>query len=162
MCLHSDPHLLVCCFLPQMLSRCVFFLWTLALLSLLPHFAPVVLSLAAGLRFPPSPSNSLHFCFTGCCSLPAFDSLPIPSLSLTRTALPPFLVHSSSHSLSRLFLSPSLDLVYLLAGTHRTSISEGGRFNPVLMLWLHVCSLPRTDLITPVLPQHATITPRIL
>lgn len=113
MFLHPDPHLLVCCFLSQMLSRCVFFLWTLALLSLLSHFAPVVLSLAAGLRFPPSLSKSLHFCSTGCCLLPAFGSLPIPSLSLARIALPPFLVHSSSHSLSQLFLSPSLSFTYL-------------------------------------------------
>ncbi len=69
-------------------------------------------SLAAGFRFPRSPSKSLHFCSTGCCLLPAFDSLPSP-LSLARSALPPFLVNSSSHSLSWLFLSPSLSFTYL-------------------------------------------------
>lgn len=144
MFLQSDPHLLVCCFFSQMLSRCVFLLWTLALLSLLPHFARFVLSLAAGLRFSPSPSNSQHFCSTGCCLLPAFDSLPIPSLSLTRTALPPFLVHSSSHSLSRIFLSPLLSFMYLqeLVVPQSVRVVMEGGFNPVLMLCVHVCSQP--------------------
>lgn len=104
--------------------------------------------------FPPSPSNSLHFCFAGCCTLPASDSLP-PTHPLARSlalaALPPFLVHSASHSLSRLFHSPSL--VHLLARTGHTSLRDavGGSVRARCIF--------RTDAITAVLHQHAAITP---
>lgn len=166
MFLHPDPHLLVCCFLLQMLSRCVFFLWTLALFSLLPHFAPVVLSLVAGLCFPPSSSKSLHFCSTGCCLLPAFDSLPIPSLSLARTALRclPFwliLPPTPSHGFS------SLPRSRLPTCRNSSYLNQwGGSWRgDLIQCWccvsMYVPSLG-TDLITSVLPQYATITPRIL
>lgn len=88
---------------------------------------------------------------------------PRPSLSLTRTALPPFLVHSSSHSLSWLFLAPSLSL-YLQELIVPQSV-KGDVVGGLIQCWccisMYVPSFG-TDLITPVLPQYATITPRIL
>jgi len=101
----------------------------------LPFFLPH-LALFPSSRQPPSLSNSLHFCSTGCCF--AFLALT-PSLSRALTHslfLPPTPSHGfSSRSLS-LYLQELIVPQSVKGG-------RGGGFNPVAMLNLHACSQPR-------------------
>ncbi len=111
--------------------------------------------------FHPLPQFLFHWLLLASCLwLP-----PHPlSLSLARSALPPFLVNSSSHSLSWLFLSPSLSFTYLqklVIPQSARGVMEGDLIQCWCCVSMYVPSLG-TDLITFVLPQYATITPRIL
>ncbi len=92
--------------------------------------------------------------------------LPPHPLSLARSHCAASLSGSFFLPLPLTAFPLSLALVYLLAETRCTSISEGGRGGgDLIQCWccvsMYVPSLG-TDLITPVLPQYATITPRIL